>query len=366
MQPVIKENEQVSSFFVFFLVHSMQIGVGILGFPHYIATDAGSDAWISVILGGIGIHVVVWLSYKVLDKSKGDLIDVHAQLFGKWVGGALSILFTVYSLILTITVLRTFTEVVQVWVFQELSTWIFCATFLVIVFAFVSGGFRVVTGVCFLSVIYGLPLLVVNYFPLRHARFENLLPLFDHSMAELFKASQTMTLSFIGFEMLFFYYPFIKHAAASQRWAHYGVLYSTITYLIMAVVSFVYYSEEQLGKLIWATLTLWKIVDLPFVERFEYVGIAIWVTVVLSNLCLSSWAAYYGFNRLFSLSANARFTMVVLGLIMLFGCVFLTTRAQIDLLNSIMARFGFYFFYAYIPFLFLIQWMVFKVKGNQR
>ncbi|MDQ0242627.1 spore germination protein (amino acid permease) [Bacillus fengqiuensis] len=366
MQTFVKENEQVSSFFVFFLVHSMQIGVGILGFERYIAKDAGYDAWISILLAGMGIHLVVWVSYKMLEKSKGDIIDVHTQLFGKWIGGALSFFFTIYSLVLTITVLRSFAEVVQVWVFQELSTWMFCAVFLVIVFSFVSGGFRVVTGVCFLSVIYGLPLLVMDYFPLRHAHFENLLPILDHSMAELLKASQTMTLSYIGFEMLFFYYPFIKHASASQRWAHYGVLYSTITYLITAVVCFVYYSEEQLGNITWATLMLWKIVDLPFVERFEYVGIAIWVTVVLSNLCLSAWGAYHGWNRLFSFSVNPRFMMLVLGFLVLLGCGFLTTRAQIDLLNSMMARIGFYFLYGYIPLLFLIQWMVLKVRGSQR
>jgi spore germination protein (amino acid permease) len=362
MQPAIKENQQVSSFFVFYLIFSMQIGVGILGFERYIVKDAGYDAWLSILVAGIGIHVVLWLSYKLLDKGKGDLIEIHSQLFGKWIGGIFSFLFILYCLALGVTVLRTFTEVIQVWVFPQLSTWIFSAVFLAMALAFVSGGIRVVTGICFLSALYGLPLLLIKYFPLKHAHFENLLPLFSHSIGEILKSTETMTLNFIGFELLFLYYPYIKDAASSQRWAHYGVMYSTVIYLISAVVSFVYYSEEQIAHIIWSTPTLWKIVDLPFVERFEYVGLGLWVTVVLPNICLSLWAAARGVNRLFANESSK--PMIILVLIILFASAYLTSRSQIDLLNTMISKIGFYLLYAYIPFLFVWQWLIFKIRKN--
>ncbi|MFC3884875.1 GerAB/ArcD/ProY family transporter [Bacillus songklensis] len=363
MQPVITEKEQVSSFLTFYLIHSMQIGVGILGFERYIAKDAGYDAWISIILAGIGMHVALWLSYKILDKSNGDLIETHAQLFGKWIGGFLSFLFVLYCLVLAITVLRTFTEIVQVWIFPELSTWIYSGVFILLALSFVAGGFRVVTGICFFSVLYGLPLLAVKYFPLKYGHFEHLLPIFDHSPGDIMKAAQTMTLNFIGIELLFLYYPFIKHAKSSQKWAHYGVLFTTAVYLITALVSYVYFSEGQLQRITWATLTLWKIVDLPFIERFEYAGLGIWETVVLSNICLSLWAAYQGINRLFSL--NSKMIMFALGVITLLGCGLLVTRAQIDLLNTLVSKAGFYVLYGYIPFLFITQLIVLKVRRNQ-
>jgi spore germination protein (amino acid permease) len=363
MQPVITEKERVSSFFTFYLIHAMQIGVGILGFERYIAKDAGYDAWISIILAGIGMHVALWLSYKILDKSNGDLIETHTQLFGKWIGGFFSFLFILYYLILAITVLRTFTEIVQVWVFSELSHWVYSGGFILIALYFVAGGFRLVTGICFFSVLYGLPLLLVKYFPLRYAHFEHLLPIFDHSLGEIMKAAHTMTLNFIGIELLFFYYPFIKHTKSSQKWAHYGVLYTTILYLITALVSFVYFSEGQLQSVTWSTLNLWKIIELPFIERFEYAGLAVWVTVVLPNICLSLWAANQGINRLFSL--NSRISMMALGVLTLLGCGLLLTRPQIDLLNTMVSRMGFYVLYGYIPFLFITQLIVLKVRRGQ-
>jgi len=50
MHNTIKEENQVSPSFLFFLVHSTQIGVGILGFQRYIIKGAGYEAWISIFL----------------------------------------------------------------------------------------------------------------------------------------------------------------------------------------------------------------------------------------------------------------------------------------------------------------------------
>ncbi|MGM3088973.1 GerAB/ArcD/ProY family transporter, partial [Bacillus cereus group sp. BC328] len=39
----------VSDFYVFFLIFSNVIGIGILNFQREIAKDAGYDAWLSII-----------------------------------------------------------------------------------------------------------------------------------------------------------------------------------------------------------------------------------------------------------------------------------------------------------------------------
>jgi hypothetical protein len=56
----------VSPFFVLFLIYSNIIGVGIMGFQRDIIKSAGYDAWISVLLSSISIHVLVWMTYLFL------------------------------------------------------------------------------------------------------------------------------------------------------------------------------------------------------------------------------------------------------------------------------------------------------------
>ncbi|MBR8645720.1 GerAB/ArcD/ProY family transporter [[Brevibacterium] frigoritolerans] len=116
---------------------------------------------------------------------------------------------------------------------------------------------------------------------------------------EIMKACKKMTLNYLGFELILIYYPFIKNREKSQKWAHLGALFTMVVYVVSILVSLAYYHQEQLKDVIWATLTLWKIVDLPFIERFEYIGISVWLFMVLPNVCLGVWAASRTAKRVF-------------------------------------------------------------------
>lgn len=87
MHNTIKEENQVSPSFLFFLVHSTQIGVGILGFQRYIIKGAGYEAWISVILAAISICILLAMIFNILTRENSDIIDIHRLYFGKYLGG---------------------------------------------------------------------------------------------------------------------------------------------------------------------------------------------------------------------------------------------------------------------------------------
>jgi spore germination protein AB len=359
----IPDRLKISPFFSFYLVQAIQIGVGILGFQRLLAKSVGNDAWISIILGGLGVHVVIWMMYKILGKQEGDITDVHRTLFGKWIGSALSIFLIIYLCLLTITILRSYIEVVQVWVFPGIRVSLFSIVILIIVFYIVNGGLRTVTGIAVLGVVLPGYLLFSLFYPLKYANFINLLPVFDHSAIELLKSSKQITLSILGFETLFFYYPFFKEAKKSQKWAHLGSASTIIIYLAVMVVSIAYFSEEQINRNIWATLTMLKIVQLPFVERIEYVAISSWLFVILPNLCLAMWSASRGVKRVFN--RRQRPLLIVLLLLVYLGLCFLKTREQIDMVSNVTSEIGFYLIYGYIPFLFLFSSIFYRMKGRK-
>ncbi|WP_445509149.1 GerAB/ArcD/ProY family transporter, partial [Rossellomorea marisflavi] len=72
MQP-IPENRKVSPGLAFFLVHSTQVGTGVLGFQRIISQHAGYDGWMSVILAGAFTHILMYMMYKMLGTVDGDL-----------------------------------------------------------------------------------------------------------------------------------------------------------------------------------------------------------------------------------------------------------------------------------------------------
>ncbi|SFF57645.1 spore germination protein (amino acid permease) [Halobacillus alkaliphilus] len=357
----IPENLLISSTMVFFLIHSMQVGVGILGFEKYIASEAGYNAWISIIITGAGLHLILWIIYRILEAVDGDIVSVHTFVYGKYIGGGMNFLFSLYYLLLCVTILRTFIEVIQTWIFPQLPVWLFGLIFILLIYYYVEGGFRVITGACVAGVILGLPLLLFKLYPIQYGNVSNVYPIVDHSILELLASAKGSIFGFLGIGLLFVYYPFIKNKNDSKKWAHFGVFYTIITYLVTAIVAFIYYSEEQIHQIIWATISLWKIINVSFIERFEYIGISLWVFVVIPNLCLCLWAASRVTKRIFHI--KQRYVLWIYSIILYVAIFFLEDRRAIDRLNNFTSEVGLYFL-MYIPVLYLLVVIIKKVRNR--
>jgi spore germination protein (amino acid permease) len=266
----MNKRHQVSPYLVFFIVYSSQVGVGILGFQRTIAAKAGYDAWIGVILAGCLVQLFIWIMFKLLEKADGDIVDVHSKVFGNIIGNFFSFIIMIYYWLASLSVLLGFIEIIQVWMFPTLPSWILSSLILVSVYYCVSGGFRVVVGISFLSFLYPQTLLIVLYiFPLKAALFSNLLPIMNHSFLDMLDAVKSSMYTLAGTETLLMFYPFIRDPKSSKKFAHLAVLFTTLLYTLSSIVSFTYYSERQLKEIIWPELTLIKIIRLSYLERFE-------------------------------------------------------------------------------------------------
>ena len=360
MEQLVPEKAKISPFLVFFLLHTMQFGVGILGFQRIIALTAGYDAWISVIIAGLSVHVILWIMYKICETAHGDLISAHIFVFGNKIGKIISLPFVLYFSLYSVVLLRTFIEIVQVWMFQDLSTFWYSLAFCILAVYIIYGGFRTVTGIGFFGVVLPTYLMLTFFFTIPYADFRNLLPIFDHSFKNLLLASYQMSLTYLGWEILPIIYPFIKEPQKSKKWAHMGVLYTTILYTILTVITFSYFSEAQLQKNIWATLSMWKIVVMPFVERFEYIGIANWNIVILPNFCIALWCSSRILKRVTNLKQKKG--VIIMALLCLISINFFQTREQINTVLDLTGEIAFFLNYGYIPLLFFTMLIVKKVK----
>jgi spore germination protein AB len=360
MEQLVPEKAKISPFLVFFLVHTMQVGIGVLGYQRIIAQTAGYDAWISVVIAGLSVHIILWMIYKIAETANGDIVSAHTFVFGKKMGKLLSLPFVLYFLLICVSVLRTFIEVVQVWMFQDMSTFWYSLAFCSLAIYIIFGGFRTVTGVAFFGVVLPAYLIFTFFFTIPYADLRNLLPIFDHSIRDLVMASYQMSLTYLGYEILLFIYPFIKEPQKSKKWAHLGVLFTTFLYTFLTIVTFAYFSEGQLQKNVWATLTIWKIVEMPFVERFEYIGIANWNIIILPNFCIALWCASRIVKRVTNM--KQKYWVLILAMVVLITINFLKTRQQIHTLIDYTGKIAFLINYGYIPLLFFLILIVKKVK----
>ncbi|WP_372663765.1 GerAB/ArcD/ProY family transporter [Cohnella sp.] len=357
MEQTIKEKYLVSTFMTFFLIYSSLKGVSILNFQRIIAKYAEQDAWLSVIITGLSVHIIIWMIYKMLSPSK-DILQIHHFCLGKLFGGILSCLLSVYFILISTMVFRTYIGILQLWVFPY-PTWELALIMIAIIYYIVSGGFRVLVGLSFIGVIVAGGLLLLLLFPLRHAHLNNLLPVFNHSLSEIIQSSKSASFLFVGFETLLIYLPFIRDPQKSKKWAHFALLCYILSSLLISIVTILFFSQGQLLVTLWPTLSMTKIIEMPFVERFELIFISMWLLVIIPSICIPIWSSTRILKKTIHIKPNI--TLPFLLAIIFITTILIDERVELDALNDFISEISFYFVYGYIPLIFILFFIKKKV-----
>lgn len=249
----INQAYQVSPIYVFFLIHSAQFGAGVLGFARIVAKKAGYDAWIGVVLASIFLHILMWMMYRMLSWVQGSILELQRYMFGRFIGTGLNLVFFVYFLIVSISILRTYIEIVQVWMFPTASTLILAIILSVLVYYIISSGFQVMTAVCivsiFISIFYAI---LCVYCVIVYGHWDVFSPILNHSYLDIADAMQKSIYTMAGSEIILMIYPFLRAPKESHKFAQYGLLFSNLLYVLSIISALACFSEKQLSHLIWS------------------------------------------------------------------------------------------------------------------
>ncbi|MCK1992316.1 GerAB/ArcD/ProY family transporter [Peribacillus muralis] len=353
---------KVLPFYVFFLIHGMQTGLGALSFQRELAKFTGTDGWISILLAGLLIHILIWLMYKIFKMVPGDIISANHHAFGKWVGNFFSLLFILYFFVLGTTIIVGYIRVIHVWMFDDVPSWALASVFLILIYFINAGGFRTVTGITFLTIIVSYWLLFFPFYGIKYSDFTGLLPMFDHSILDILKGTKSISLTLLGFEMLLMYYPFIKDAETSQKYAHGGVIATTFLALLVYLVSIAFYPLKLLTLTLWPTLTMTSIIELPFIQRFEYITISWWAIIIIPNMVIPLWAASRGIKRVFNV--KQKYPLWIMSIIIILINIFFYDVDILYIVNKIINPYSVGFIVLYLPILLVVMKTKKKLKRS--
>jgi spore germination protein (amino acid permease) len=359
VQNRVQENYLISGYFVFFLIVVSQTASNILNFQSVVLKYAGQDAWISIILMGLCLHLIVWMLYKMLGNPAKDVIDIHRKIFGKHMGNVVSLLLVGYYFVLALYFFRTYIEIVQVWVFPDIRTWALAALLISIIYYVVSGGFRVVAGFSFFGAM--IPIILLLYYPLRQGNLHNLLPFLNHSVLDLLKGSKSSSFIYFGLEALLIYFPFLKSPEKNVKWAHFALLFTNIKHVLIIVVTLMFFSQGLLKHTLWPSLAMTKIIEFSFIARVEYLFIFAYMLIFIPTICIPIWCCTRIIKRVSTLKPRLSLPLILAALYS--AALMFNERTKIEALGKIINELGFYFIFAYIPILFVISYFSAKMKS---
>ncbi|OLR22344.1 hypothetical protein BLD50_28725 [Bacillus cereus] len=153
-------------------------------------------------------------------------------MFGRFIGTGLNLVFLVYFLMVSVSIVRTYIEIVQVWMFPTVSTLILAIILSILVYYIISSGFRVMTAICiasiFVSIFYAI---ICVYCVVAYGHWDVFSPILNHSYLDIADAMQKSIYTMAGSEIILMVYPFLHVPKESHKFAQYGLLGSVAKFL---------------------------------------------------------------------------------------------------------------------------------------
>ncbi|WP_026905617.1 GerAB/ArcD/ProY family transporter [Paucisalibacillus globulus] len=347
----VKPGNQIQAFYLFFIITSLQIGVGIIGAPRFIYMEAGRDSWLSILISLVYICILVMCMFYILNQYENtDYFGIQVDIFGKWLGKLLGTIIILHFGFSFFSILLTYIEVIQLFIYHALPNLLIAILIMILVLYTVFGGIRVIVGITFLLFLSTFWLLLVLYDPILRVNWLNLLPIFQTSFTDLLKGSRATSYTLTGFEILMVIYPFIQNKEKAKLPVFLGLIYTTIMLLIVTIISIGYFSPEGLKSIDWALLILYKSASFTFIERLDYIVVTVWLMVILPNLALSLWVMSYGMKRLYKVPQ--KITLWIITILILIIVNFFQYDYQISDMTNFVGKYGFWITYVY-PFILL-------------
>ncbi|MFD1849958.1 GerAB/ArcD/ProY family transporter [Oceanobacillus bengalensis] len=347
----VKKNLQIRAFYLFFIIASIQLGVGIIGAPKLIYLESLQDSWISILIAFIYIVAVVITMFFILNQyENADIYGIQVDIFGKWIGKFLGTIYIVHFGIALLSVLITYIEVIRVYIFPMMSNFVMGFLLLCLVVYGVLGGLRVIVGVCtvFFLLSHWIVFLLIQ--PSTRMDITHLQPMFVSPISDLLSGAHISAYTFMGFEILFLVYPFIQNKKKAKLPALLATGWTTLFLLLITIITIGYFSYQQIERREWVLLSLIKVQNFTFVERFDYIVVAEWMMIIVPNMLLLMWGITYGMKRLYKVPQKV--TLYSVAVIMSFACIYFDEHYRIQSTIDASANYGFWLVYVY-PFLLL-------------
>ncbi|WP_404405777.1 GerAB/ArcD/ProY family transporter [Jeotgalibacillus malaysiensis] len=332
----MQKNNEITGWQLFFLIVQTQIGVGILSLPKDISAEAGHDAWISLILGGIIIQLLLliflWLLLRAGEISYFDMI---IKSFGKLAGNILVFCYLVYILyILTVSNL-SFTKVLSDWIYVDTPKELLVILFLLP--AAYCAGSKIIHVARFSMIVSCLlPLLILLLIPVYSSpEFIHLLPIGSEGLPAIIGGMKASMLSYIGFEAFLYFSKYVKSNREKElKKAAWSTSFVLLFYLFMIISTQLYFHVKEILVVPYAVLYILKSLSFVIMERIDLIFLTLWIVVALTSFINYLFVAAEETKLLFNLKSHQRVIMFIVTSVFVLS-LFINEKQSIIKLQSL-------------------------------
>lgn len=319
------KKNQITFMQYIFLIHGVQAGVGLLTLPHDLAEKAGTDGWISIIIGWFLSTLAGLLIVQVMKKyPNGTIIDLLTHCFGKWIGKMAAFVFGLYFAFLASIIFIRECLFIRFWILPQTGLVILMLLLSIPTYLILRNNITVLARYSELVFFMTIWLVFFYFSPLREAHWLHLLPIVKEGWNPIFTAVKITIFSFTGFEIAYFLYPSLKEKQKATIGLIIANTLTLLVFLIITIVVFAFFSPDEITQFKEPTISVLKIVEFKFLERIEIVFLSFYVFVISTTVLPLMYSTVFCFSQLFGSQNHSKYV----GLYLLLNLVYIIFTSQ--------------------------------------
>ncbi|MGG1442091.1 spore gernimation protein [Brevibacillus laterosporus] len=294
------------------LIHGIQVATSVLSLPRQLAEIASTDGWIALVLSWLVNLVFSIIMVAVMRQYPEDnFFKLLERLFGKAISKfiiglvALHFAFSAWSTFIS-TMLYT-----RAWFLT--MTPIPFILLLVVIPAYITARKHILAiarycEIVFFLTIWMVPVLLI---PLREGYLIHLLPVIKDGWGPILQAMPTTTKAYLGFEILFIIYPYLRRKDLAVHGIVLGNTLTMLIYVFSTLVCFIFFSPDEIFDYNQPVLNLLKLIEFRFLERFDIIFLAMYLFVISTSLIPFIYGASVSGASLFGTKSHGPYVLVI-------------------------------------------------------
>ncbi len=311
----------IEEFALFVSLSVSMIGVGIFYAPSIVAKYIGPGGWISALITGVEIFIILLCIYKVIKLNKfKDITFILTGTYGRFLGKIISLIYSLLILIVLSLSLRTFSEVITMYLLRNTPTEVIIITFIFTGMYLSRGGLANV--VHFNEIVFWLmfvPIGIMLLLTLPAADFSNLLPIGGYPVKDYIMSSFEILFLFNGFSMAFILIPYVKKRKAIKSIMFTSSIFVTVFYIIIFILVSATLSYVQTADSIFPTITMLQSIssNSGILEKWDSLVMALWVIFYFTSFANIYYFASSILKDVFSLEDIRTSSMIYVPIVYL-------------------------------------------------
>ncbi|MHA6528947.1 GerAB/ArcD/ProY family transporter [Paenibacillus sp. BAC0078] len=346
-----------------FLTNSV-LGVGILTLPRNVVESVKTpDAWMSVVLGGIIVMLIIVIMVKLSQQFPGKTIYQYSkQIVGGYLGGFLSLFLIAYFLLSAGFQNRVLGEIAMFFLLEGTPIWAIIIPFIWIGAYLVFGGINSISRTYQIVFPISLFILMLCYvLSIRIFDINHLRPVLSEGLMPVIRGLKSTVLVFTGCEVVMVITAFMQHPENAVKAMLTGIAIPMTLYILTVVMVVGGLSIDSVITSTWPTIDLVRSFEISgfFFERFEFPLLVIWMMQMFCIFSSFFFNAALGISQVFKI----KFVPVIFGLM---PVIFITALIPIRIndvfaVGDIIGRMGILLFFL-LPVLLSVV-LIIRKKG---